>query len=748
MFPFRRLLVVCLFAVTAIRVANSVASGQPPPKLNIFNELGGQSPFGGGGQNVIVQAKFEVERGGRDGKLHVTAEISPGWHLYSVTQEKGGPKRTEIKLKSEPATSTLKPFTPDHAPRVSMNDVFPVPIEEHEEQVVWTAPIRLPEGVNPERFELEVRLSGLTCQDMGSCVEVNQTVVAKFAGYLAGSGAPKPKSKPEPKAAAMAGKPGPYKTKTIHVAMDGSVEPGEVAPGKTVRLTITATVDRGWHVYAHADTAPDIGSKPTLIVVTPPAQWRVDPVQADAKPIVKKEPDGETSKYHEGQVAWTVDVRVPATAKPGDYDLAGLIGYQTCKSGSDGQCDAPIAAEFHAKIVVGSGPNDGHSPLLFAPASYSKVAKLAATPPESRDPPPAIGSNNHATNDANTSPPIESPANALPATKRRFQTRDLSGATKTNLTLFSALGFALLGGFILNFMPCVLPVIGLKVMAFVHQSHGSRGRVFMLNVWYSLGLLSVFLVLATFAAAPHFFGRSEALGWGEQFKSTPFNVVMASVVFVFALSLLGVWEIPIPGFVGSGKAAEIAEHEGAVGAFCKGVFTTILATPCTGPFMGATLTWAFAQPVLVIYATFACLGLGMALPYLLIGAFPQMIRLLPKPGAWMDTFKQIMGFVLLATVVFIFTFLKKDYFAATFALLIGLWAACWWIGRTPVYAALPIRLRAWSVAIVIAAVVGWTGFTVLGPSTAKLPWKPYSASTFDQLLAEGHTVLVDFTADW
>lgn len=743
MFHFRRhaLLVsgVALAFAAAHVIDSSNARAQPSPKLNVFNELGGQAPFGGGGQNVTFQAKFEVERGGRDGKLHVTAEIAAGWHLYSVTQEAGGPKRTEIKLKSQPHTMVLGSFTPDHPPHISMGDVFPVPIEEHEDKVVWSAPIRLPDGVAPDQFKLDVKVSGLTCQDMGSCVEVSQTVTAKFAGYLEPSGKPQP-----PAAAAVPkGKPGPYKSPIIHAAIDGEVEPGEVAPDKTTRLTITAKSERNWHVYAYAETAPDIGSKPTLIVVTPPAGWRADAAKTDAKPRVKKESDGEESRYHEGQVSWTVDIHVPATVPAGVYDLVGFIGYQTCKSGLDGQCDAPTAAEFHATLAVGAGTNADSVPLRFAPASYAAVAKLAATPPENRQPPAATASNN-------APPPNESDpsADTPPAVGRRFQTRDLSGAPKKNLTIFSALGLAFIGGFILNFMPCVLPVIGLKVMAFVHQSQGSRGRVFMLNVWYSLGLLSVFLVLASLAAAPHFFGRDQALGWGEQFKSTPFNVVMVSVVFVFALSLLGVWEIPIPGMVGTSKAAEIAEHEGAVGAFFKGVFTTILATPCTGPFMGTTLTWAFTQPVLVIYATFASLGLGMALPYILIGAFPQLIRLLPKPGAWMDTFKQIMGFVLLGTVVFIFTFLKKDYFAATFALLIGLWAACWWIGRTPIYAALPARLRAWGVGIAIALVVGWTGFTFLGPSTAKLPWVAYSPDKFDKLLAEGNTVLVDFTADW
>ena len=151
---------------------------------------------------------------------------------------------------------------------------------------------------------------------------------------------------------------------------------------------------------------------------------------------------------------------------------------------------------------------------------------------------------------------------------------------------------AFLAGLILNVMPCVLPVIGLKIMAFVQQAGQSRMQVFALNFWYSLGLLFVFWILATTA----FFLQ---VGWGAQFSSVGFNVVLMAVVFVFGLSLLGVWEIPIPGLVGSGKASELTEKEGYFGAFCKGALTTVLATPCTGPFLGPAIGWAIKQPVVM-----------------------------------------------------------------------------------------------------------------------------------------------------
>src|SRR5262245_27616627 len=154
------------------------------------------------------------------------------------------------------------------------------------------------------------------------------------------------------------------------------------------------------------------------------------------------------------------------------------------------------------------------------------------------------------------------------------------------------------------------------------------------------------------------------------------------------------------------------------------------------------------QPPGIIFAIFATIGLGMASPYLLIGAFPQLIRFLPKPGAWMDTFKHIMGFVLLGTVVFLFTFLARDYVVPTFGLLVGLWAACWWIGHVPLTAELGRKIAAWFQGAVIAAGAGCISFALLLPHDALLPWQPFSPGALAKLRSEGKTVMVDFTADW
>jgi len=258
-------------------------------------------------------------------------------------------------------------------------------------------------------------------------------------------------------------------------------------------------------------------------------------------------------------------------------------------------------------------------PLVFKEASYSEAAKLAD--PATQGAPP---SQQHSSIEPSGNNPLLGSAPLV--------IRVVAEEGNAEKTLPVVLLSAFLGGLILNLMPCVLPVIGLKLLTFVEQSHHSRARIFTLNVWYSLGLMSVFMVLATFAAGASLGLRDQNLSWGEQFSSPTFNIVMSCVVFTMALSFLGVWEIPIPGFAGSGKAAELATHEGAAGAFSKGVLSTVLATPCSGPFLGSVFGFLLRQPAVTIYAIFATIGLGMATPYLVIGAFPRLVKFSAETG--------------------------------------------------------------------------------------------------------------------
>jgi len=673
---------------------NNILNGQP---LSPGVETG--APAVDGPESVIsVRASFDAGNAERPGYLTVTATIAPPWYAYALTQKPVLATPTEIKLSPSPDYRLIGEFRPNLPAKVLEKEghIF----ETHSGQVTWQAPLELKPGIDPTQVQISGRVRIQVCNDQSCLNPTNFDFTAVLAQNT-------------PAAAPRA--TGVYSHPNIHATLRGQLVPAVAAPGTAVKLVISAEPSGNFHVYELTDRDPGtLGFKPTLIVLSNTSGFQVGRTEADT-PVVKKQsdiPGAPPQHFYKGRVTWTTSITIPADAKPGPYPIAGLIGYQTC---DDNGCDLPRGVRFDGTITVGSPGGKGTTPLAFSDAKYGEAAKLAAERPQMSSLP---------------SGPVEP-----------IEVQGLSSLPMVVL-------LSLIGGFILNFMPCVLPVIGLKILSFAEQAGRSRAQILTLNLWYSLGLLSVFWVLATFSSAVNLGLRESDLSWGEQFSSTAFNVTMVAIVFVMALSFLGVWEIPIPGFVGSGAANDLALREGPFGAFAKGIITTLLATPCSGPLLGAVLGYTLKQPPHITYLIFTCIGTGMASPYLLIGAFPRLIRFLPKPGAWMDTFKQIMGFMLLGTIVFFFSFMNRDYLVATFAFMIGLWAACWWIGRVSLVETLRRRLTAWGQGAAFASLVGVAAFTYLTPHESIIPWKTYSPAELARLTAEGNTVMVEFTADW
>jgi len=321
--------------------------------------------------------------------------------------------------------------------------------------------------------------------------------------------------------------------------------------------------------------------------------------------------------------------------------------------------------------------------------------------------------------------------------------------SSTPLSFGYALLLAFVGGMIMNIMPCVLPVIAIKVLSFVQQAGESRSRIFALNLTYSIGVIVVFLGLGTLAT----FAR---IGLGQLFQYDGFNVVMACVVFAMGLSLLGVFEFQMPGSVGGGS-----EHEGLPGAFFTGVLATLLATPCIGPFVSGVLVWSVTQPAAVIYLIWGTLGLGMASPYLLIGLFPRLIDRMPRPGMWMVRFKEFSGFVLMATVIFLINSISPGLLIPTLVILLGIALLLWMVGNlydhsTPAGQKWKVRLAA---AVISLPLIGWGIVQHVGvanvyalfnlkPETQDLPWQPFTEAKLVELRKSGQPLLIDFTADW
>jgi suppressor for copper-sensitivity B len=336
----------------------------------------------------------------------------------------------------------------------------------------------------------------------------------------------------------------------------------------------------------------------------------------------------------------------------------------------------------------------------------------------------------------------------------RFDAAPAARAPESSLLLI--LGLALLGGLILNLMPCVLPVLSIKLLSVVKQSGRARGEIRTSFLVTSAGIIASFLVLAGIAMALKSTGM--AAGWGIQFQQPLFLAFMSLVVMLFAYNLFGLFEIGLPSWladlalVGGGKVTPTGQPQHSLaGDFSTGAFATLLATPCSAPFLGTAVGFALARGPMEILLIFATLGLGLALPYLLIAAVPGLATLLPRPGAWMVTLRRVLAVVLVATALWLLSVLAAQVSLAA-AAVVGLLLA----GLAPLFylrgrLAPPVMPVAISL-LALAAVVAPAGFAAPehGPATAKADddWRPLDLSQIDALVAEGKVVFVDVTADW
>ena len=681
--------------------------------------LGGSSGFGDGGDldesRVAVTATVEADDEGGPGQLVVTAVIEPGWHLYAVDQARGGPKPTVISVVDDAPLVPAGRFVPDQPPVGHQVDDIPawqgLELREHEGTVVWRVPLQ----VNPGAVGTVVNgsITFQLCQAT-SCLPpetIDFTAALDGGPGVGGSGSP---------AAAAGMQPVVHVPERGHLTLETWLDQGSTQPAGAGQRTLWVKLlpEEGWHLYPAASSdSSDVGEgKPTIVSAARAEGLTLSGITAGGERI--RLVDGTPTV--EGPLTLAIQLADESDAETGGVFTA-LVGFQTCK---DTACDQPWAVRVTAEV-------SGAAATPTVTVESARYAEVARAPAEV-----SVVTMQPAGRAQGTPPP--SPGVA---------TETVFGTPSAALSLPLVLAMGLAGGLILNLMPCVLPVLGLKLMAFAQQSGRARREVFQMNLWYVGGLFAVFFVLATASVAANLGLGTSNLAWGEQFTSTNFNIVMASIVFAFALAFLGVWEIPIPGFIGE-KAGHVQSKEGALGSFLKGVLSTVLATPCSGPFLGPVFGFTLSQPTVVTYAVFGAIATGMSLPYLLVGIFPGLVRFLPKPGAWMETVKEVMGFVMLGTVVFLFTFLDGDYVIPTLGLLFAIWMGCWWIGRGQTLAPTSPKTGRWFQAAGLAAALGSVSFSLLGPVESLIEWEPFSRARLAQLREEGSTVLVDFSADW
>ena len=323
-------------------------------------------------------------------------------------------------------------------------------------------------------------------------------------------------------------------------------------------------------------------------------------------------------------------------------------------------------------------------------------------------------------------------------------------AAANDVNIWKILGFAFLGGLLLNLMPCVFPVISIKLFSILEEAHGDSKVVRQHCLAYVAGVVLSFLAIGIMLIALRAGGTS--LGWGFQLQSPGFIATMCAVFVLMAFSFLGFVDFNIP--VGS-KGASLLRKDGSVGQFFTGILSTVVASPCTAPFMGFAMGAAISQSYPVILATFIALGLGLGSPYLAFMINPKVLRLLPKPGAWMETLRQFMAFPLLATCLWLLWLLGRvsgpDDVIWTLTAIFGLSLAVW----------VRMRMQLPLVATLIGAVVlvlslvqvyqnkdagMQTQAQVAGAND--LRWIPFTDASLAEARSTGKPVFVDFTADW
>lgn len=449
---------------------------------------------------------------------------------------------------------------------------------------------------------------------------------------------------------------------------------------------------------------------------------------------IAKDAEGQTLEELFGTVEWLAPIYAEgdaATVDLSEVGVSGVVDALVCSNGEGGAC-VPKKVDFsivYKEVDVAS---------ILAAIPAPEVSDPTSDPAVVADPPEKCGGN------------IVDPE-----------------PKRSSRGLATLLLVAFLGGLVLNVTPCVLPVVGLKILSFFEQAGKSRASAFLLNVWYTLGVLLVFGALA-FAS----------VGLSFLFGRALFQIIMSAIVFVMALSLMGVWELQTPTFLGGERSNELSSKEGPVGAIFKGIITTLLAIPCGAPLLSPALDWASkttrqGQTGLVVLV-YLVIGLGMASPFLIAGAFPELLKFFPKPGEWMETFRKTMGYFLLVAVLWILYSAPIEFLLPTLALLFALWFACWNIGRNQYEVDNPgKKIRCWIVSTLVVVVVACCSFsfphnpmktTLQSASVAKATrwairaqrdgrleqerWRLFDRETLDRELAAGRVVIVDFTADW
>ena len=465
--------------------------------------------------------------------------------------------------------------------------------------------------------------------------------------------------------------------------------------GATAKLVAKMSIDPDWHANSHEPSFDYLIG--TDLSVHLPAGWPEPEILF---------PPGEMKTFafadkpisvYDGRVAISTRFEIPPSTTQGDWPIELALTYQAC---DDRSCLPPVTTSQTATLTVGPGGETSSDPVFAA--RQGSIAE--------------------------------------------------SSKRTTSLPVVLLLG--LIGGLILNAMPCVLPVLSLKIFGLVKSASHGRSHVVLGSLATSLGILLSFWALALAAVIAKSAGG--AVGWGVQFQEPIFVAILAIIVLLFCLNLWGVFEIPLPQSLA--KFADSGPRQGLPGHLASGLFATLMATPCSAPFLGTAVGFALSQSAYMIFAVFSAIAVGMALPYLALAAAPGAAKLLPKPGPWMQNLRVVMGFLLAGAAVWLFYVLaaqmSRERLAFIELTLLALAMFVWMRHQATSRQAIKIFALA-GILVCIAATVmlaaGSSRPSATDPAVERqelISWTVFDRQEAESLVREGRLVFVDVTADW
>lgn len=585
-----------------------------------------------------------------------------------------------------------------------------------------------------------------------------------------------------------------------------------IAPGQTFTVALRLVHEPHWHTYW---LNPGTGLATTINWQLPPG-FRAGEILWPAPAVIKDHTGTITGNGYEGDTLLPIELTAPSDLQPGTtVELRATADWLMCsdvcvpgsadvsvslavaaQASADPQWSGPIETvvanlpralpEWRADatrsgdtitlhVTPANAAAATHAPQLlrfFAddnlvayelPQQISGDARAGFTLqlPVSPDGPPhatelhgvLTSENGWRADGAQPGLRIDVPLATNTAAAATTSTAPAASSTGLGATLL----LAFFGGLILNLMPCVFPVLGIKILGFVNQAGHERSRVVAHGLVFTAGVLLSFWALAGVLAVLRAGGTQ--LGWGFQLQSPAFVFCLAALLLVFALNMSGVFEF---GLSATGVGSGLQTKSGLSGSFFTGVLATVVATPCSAPFLAPALGAALALPTAQSFTIFTAIALGLSAPYLLLSIFPQAVKLLPRPGAWMETFKQFMAFPLYATVGYLVWVLagqtSDDGLQNVFFGLVLIALGVWFYGRWHAPGASAARTRFGAGALVVCAALGlWLGWprAVASPTGSAggvtqdgVTWAPWSPEAVAQLREENRIVYVDFTARW